>query len=381
VSSSNGDYSIENVSIYPKHLSIDYEEVSLADRPDPIAMDGTQFVPDPQKVESNYNYGLIIASMDEPRSWFNTSLIYNVLMQNYNYKKENIFILYNYDGETHIPNFNNDLDGDTYEDDIDGPATWATIQQVIAEMKGEEPNPVYETEALGHGDQLAVFFTGIPVNNSGPEPALVFPVDQNNYVSVAASYISEPMENIACGQMVFTFDVNSSSDVSWYFEAANGTDVKCENRYLHGSTGSNEQNYAEMYFSGGNYSEQLFYWASAARGYLPDVYSNAPWNIWEEFGQLGQENGGAHFATYIPNHPGDNNLDDDLDTFIQMGEAFQYADDMNTWTDAYCNMPFTGGEPLVVPAQTDEFPFGEDLITLAGLSGRMLQISIFEKMS
>ena len=52
VSSSNGDYSIENVSIYPKQLSTDYEEVSLADRPDPIVMDGTAFVPDPQKVES-----------------------------------------------------------------------------------------------------------------------------------------------------------------------------------------------------------------------------------------------------------------------------------------------------------------------------------------
>ena len=56
VSSSNGDYSIENVSIYPKYLSIDYEEVSIADRPEPISMDGTPFVPDPQKVESNYNY-------------------------------------------------------------------------------------------------------------------------------------------------------------------------------------------------------------------------------------------------------------------------------------------------------------------------------------
>ncbi|MCD4729242.1 MAG: hypothetical protein K8R74_01485, partial [Bacteroidales bacterium] len=124
VSADNGDYSIETVSIYPKNMDSDYEEVSMADRPDPIAMDGTAFVPDPQKVLSNYNYALILVAMDEPRSWYNTFLIYNVLIQNSNYQKNNIYVLYSYDGETHLPFFDNDLDGDTYEDDIDGPATW-----------------------------------------------------------------------------------------------------------------------------------------------------------------------------------------------------------------------------------------------------------------
>ena len=55
VSTTDGSYTISNVEIYPKGLSSAYEKISLADRPDPIAMDGTAFVPDPQKVESNYH--------------------------------------------------------------------------------------------------------------------------------------------------------------------------------------------------------------------------------------------------------------------------------------------------------------------------------------
>jgi hypothetical protein len=257
VNTTDGAYAISNGEIYPKSWKTDFEEISLADRPEPIAMDGTAYVPDPQKVESNYNYALIIVAMDEYRNWYNTSLIYNVLLQNYNYKKENIFVLYSYDGHSWLPNVNgDDLDDPTDpSDDIDGPATWASIQSTITDL----------TNDLTNGDQLAVFFTGIPVKNNGAEPNMVFPVDQNNYLSYPVSGISVPMEDIDCAQMIFTFDVNSASDVSVYFEGPVGTDVKCLNRFLHGSTGSNEVNHAELYFSGGNYSEQLFYWASAAR--------------------------------------------------------------------------------------------------------------------
>lgn len=90
VSSVNGDYSIRNVEIYPRGLQTDYEDVSNADRPEPIVMDGMPYSPDPSKVLSNYNFALIIVSMDNPRNWYNTSLIYNVLLQNYNYQKDNI---------------------------------------------------------------------------------------------------------------------------------------------------------------------------------------------------------------------------------------------------------------------------------------------------
>ena len=54
VSTTDGSYTISNVEIYPKGLQTDYEEISFVARPDPIFMDGTPFVPDPQKVESNY---------------------------------------------------------------------------------------------------------------------------------------------------------------------------------------------------------------------------------------------------------------------------------------------------------------------------------------
>jgi hypothetical protein len=55
VSATDGSYTVSDVEIYPKELQSDYEEISTANRPDPFAMDGTAYVPDPQKVESNYN--------------------------------------------------------------------------------------------------------------------------------------------------------------------------------------------------------------------------------------------------------------------------------------------------------------------------------------
>ncbi|MBM3435581.1 MAG: hypothetical protein FJY07_05105, partial [Bacteroidetes bacterium] len=364
----DGAYTIANGEIYPKSWKTDYEEISSADRPDPVAIDGTAFVPDPQKVESNYNYALIVVAMDEYRNWYNTSLIYNVLLLNYNYKKDNIFVLYSYDGHSWLPNVNGDDLDDPADpsDDIDGPATWATVQQVLAEMKGEEPNPVYVTEALGHGDQLAVFFTGVPVENNGPNPVMLFQEEEGDFIPIPVSDVSELMEDIDCGQMVFTFDVSSAGDVIPHFMEVGGTDVKCKNRFLHGPTVSGQSSKAEMYFSSGNYSEYLYYWAAAARGFLPDA--SAPWQT--ILPAIGEENlGGFPYLQVIPNHPGDDTLDVNLDGFIQMGEAFTYANKMDTWSDdGYCYIPYIIGQSEI-PTATDEFPFTDDLITLSGLSG------------
>ena len=360
VNTSNGAYTIESVTIYPKSWETDYEKISLAVRPNPVDIDGTSFVADPQKEESNYNYALIVVAIDEYRNWYNTSLIYNVLLQNYYYQKENIFVLYNYDGHSYLPNVNGDDLDDPSDpsDDIDGPATMNNIQATIANL----------TASLEHGDQLAVFFTGVPVQDIGGVPNMAFHVDQNNIVNYPVTSISEPMEDINCGQMILNFDVNSASDVSWYFEAANGTNVLCQNRYLTGSVSSGEPNYAEMYFSGGNFSEQLFYWASAARGYLPEIYS--PW-LYNPTA-IGTENGGGFpYSMIIPNHPGDNILDDDGDNFIQMEEAFNYADDMNTYTNNYFFQPFMQEIPPVNPIIVDEFPFTDDVLSLSGICGKL----------
>jgi hypothetical protein len=295
-------------------------------------------------------------------------LIYNVLLEKYNYQKENIIVLYSWDGNSSATIFENDLDGPTFlTNDLDGPATWDNIQQVIAEMKGEVQNPTYVLEALGHGDQLAVFFTGVPVDYSGPITAMVFPINQTEFISVPVEDIAGPMEDIDCGQMLFTFDVNSSTDVLDFFRVENGTNVKCMTRFLHGSTHSGQATHAEMYFTTAKYSEYLYYWASAARGFLPD--EDEPWNYINI--PLGTENGdGFPYENYIPGHPGDDFLDVNLDGFVQMGETFVYANKMDTWSDdGYCYFPWGGGSDVETPVAEDEIPFVEDLITLIGLSG------------
>ncbi len=360
VSTDNGDYSIETVGIYPKNLNSAYELTSGANRPEPVSMDGTAFTPDPEKVLSNYNYALIIVAMDNARNWYNTSLIYNVLTQNYNYQEDNIFVLFSWDGNSTSTDYYNNLNGDAIIDDIDGPATYTNIQTTITNL----------TNDLKHGNQLAVFFTGVPVDNSGIEPLLSFPIDENTLGQYPVTTISQPMEDIATGQMILMFDLNSSTDVAAYFSDPIGDGVACPNRFLLCSTFSNEENQAEMYFSGGKYSEQLFYWASAARGFLPK--HDEPWNT--ILPAIGYENeGGFPYNTILglETHPGDNNLDDNLDGFIQMGEAFQYANDMNTWSDnGYCYIPFEPGESNF-PSNIDEIPFIEDLLNLQGLCGEV----------
>jgi len=360
VSAVDGGYTIADVEIYPKGLSSGFEGISMASRPAPIAMDGNAFVPDPEKVLSNYNHALIVVAMDEYRNWYNTSLIYNVLLQNYNYQKDNITVLYNYDGHCYLQGIDDgDLDGNTFQDDIDGPATHAYIQTTITNL----------TNSLGHGDQLAVFFTGVPVNTNFSEPRFGFPIDANTIINYPVSDFSTVLKNIACGQMILNFDVNSAEEVASYFEAT-GTNALCQNRYLTASCATDEENHAEGYFSGYNYSEQLFYWASAARGYLPKT--DEPWLYYPT--AIGFENGGGfpyNTIQGLETHPGDNTLDDNGDGFVQMREAFQYADDMNTWTTAYFFLPPSPSVESQLPAQTDELPFADDLLTMAGLSGKL----------
>ncbi len=363
ISTIDGNYSIDEVDIYPKELSADYEVVSSADRPEPIAMEGTAYVPDPDKVVSNYNYALIIVSMDDYRNWYNTSLVYNVLKDSYNYTEENITVLYNYDGHSYLPDVNDgDLDGDGSNDDIDGAATWSNIQTTLSNL----------TNSLGHGDQLAVFFTGVPVKSAAPPtmPMMGFRNADQSITPHSAYDVATLFKDLDCGQMIFNFDINSAAQVMEYFEDSEYMPIKCENRYLTGSTDAGEKNHAEMYFSGSNYSEQLFYWASAARGYLPNVWENKPWQTWDAFGQLGSENdGGGAYATYITGHPGDTYLDDNGDGYVQMGEAFNYADDMNCWTSSYWSTPPVPFATTQAPVQENKFPFEDDILTLNGLNG------------
>ncbi len=144
VNSANGSYTISSVGIYPKYLSSDYDEISMVTRPEPVEIGGIGFTPDETKDQSENNYALIIVAIDDAKNWYNTSLIYNVLIQSYYYQKQNIIVLYSWDGNsTATPNYNN-LDGtENPENDIDGPAIADNVLQVIDEMRGEVPNPVY----------------------------------------------------------------------------------------------------------------------------------------------------------------------------------------------------------------------------------------------
>jgi hypothetical protein len=366
VNANNGKFVVSKAEIYPKELHSRYEQILSVVNPQPVAKNSVSYSADPLRVISKSNYALIIVSFDDMRNWFNTSLIYNVLVQSYNYQKNNIIVLYGWDGNSKL--YLNDLDGGNPSNDIDGPATFENIMNTINDFSGLENN-FPEVPKLGHDDQLAIFITGVPVplNITGVEPSMVFPLDEINFATYPISGLSLPMEKIDCGQMIFNLDVNSSAAINNYFKAAHSTQVICKNRYLTGPTILGEKSQAEMYITSGRYSEYLYYWASAARGYLPEA--TKPWNI---LATIGKENGGGFpYSNYIPGHPGDTYLDDNRDHFLQMAEAFNYANNLDTWSDdGYCYLPYQGNEKET-PNQTNEIPFVEDLITVAGLSGHI----------
>jgi hypothetical protein len=363
VSSKSRKFIISKAEIFPKKLSSLYEQLLKVFEPIPLVSNNVSYIQDQSMVLNKSNYAIIISSFDGTRNWFNTSLIYNVLIQTYHYQKNNIVVLYGWDGSSAL--YLNDLDGGSLSKDIDGPATIENIKRTINNFSGQE-NDSNIAPKLGHDDQLAVFFTGVPV--TGEQPLMIFPVDENNYVLYPVSEISVPIEKIDCGQMSFLFDVNSSTTIAEYFKAANNTQVLCKNRYLTGPTLSGEKCLAEIYMTQGRYSEYLYYWASASRGYLPEV--TKPWN---RLDTIGIENGGGFlYRNFIPDHPGDSYLDDDHDSFLQMAEAFNYANNLDTWSDdGYCYLPYDGTEKET-PFQVNEIPFAEDLITLAGLSGHII---------
>jgi hypothetical protein len=107
------------------------------------------------------------------------------------------------------------------------------------------------------------------------------------------------------------------------------------------------------------FSEWSFYWAAAARGFY--CHYTHPW--------VASFPVGSH--PYIPH---DYDPDVDEDGFVQMGEAFDWADYMDAWTTTgFYIEAYSGGELVIeYPNYEEDIGFQEDLLSLYGLCGNVV---------
>jgi tetratricopeptide (TPR) repeat protein len=293
------------------------------------------------------SFALIFSNYDNDKAWHEVSLIYNVLIQTYGYKKENIFVHYANGNSS----FGNDLDGGTSSNDIDYNSTMESVQNTLNEMAGiTDSDP--DINQLTRRDQLALFFTNTEGQSSYPK----WKFGQTFY---NVSDITNILKQIECAHMYTLSTINHGNQVTVKFLG----EFKCQNRFTHFSSLYADEK-IENYITGGLYGEYLFYWAAAVRKYYPNI--DEPWLITHPVGYFPFED-----YSGLEDHPGDIDPDDNDDGFIQLKESFRYANKMNSWSnDGYYYNPYISGQTessnyFNMLDEIDDY----DFYTMAGIAG------------
>jgi len=352
VDEATGAYQIVNEDFFPVDWKTAYTTVSEMPRPTPIDL---PINPDAviDGLDPNPNlYAVIINGADQDRYWNDISAIYCTLLDVYGYTKENIFI--HYVNGTSV--FGEDLDGDYIHDDFDYDAYKTTIHHTFQEMSGET-NTSLEIPKLGPADGLFIF------------------VDDHGYMSGGHSYVNLPgddlsdfelaeyLEDINCAQIIAVLEPCQIGGFETELSDYINYNVSCKNRSV--QTASNtESSWAEVWITGAKYDEFVYYWTAAARGYYPD--DDFPW---EESHAVGS----FPFYDYpeLVGHPGDHDPDLNGDGFVQMEEAFDYANDLDTWSEYGYYYPNISGYDPEDPQEFTDILFNEDLLSLCGIAGHV----------
>jgi hypothetical protein len=353
-----GEYSLVSSSIFPQEMEDDYELINEVFRPDPIPLPTepkpmiTGLAPNP------HLFAVFIVGTEFYRFWRDISAMYNTLIDVYGYSKENIIIHYD-DGTSSFPEYGNDLDFDG-QGDIDYPAYKESIEETFRNLSGNWNT--LDIPELHDDDQLFVFIAthgSLDGNHSYIGLAQSDPTIENLYDTDFAEYL----EDIHCAQMVFLFQncfaggfISKTLDYTSY-------NVQCKNRNVHSASRQQnpEPSWAEMHITNLLYDEFVFYWTAAARGWYPGAH---PWEVSYETGTFPFNN----YPTLI-NHPIDYSPDINGDGFVQMQEAFAYADDNDTYSPGGYFMPY----PFPFPPPDPEIEHPETYSTL-GISDNYLSL-------
>ncbi len=378
VNSENGQYTTTDKSIYPIKLSTDFELVSSVQYqgysgPDPLENASSGKSVNTNEPNSNLYAVLITGWKDVREFWNDISNIYCAINQVYGYPKENIFVHY-VTGFTTIQG-GMDLDGpEIQSEDIDYGAYFDELEHTFYCLGGIEVDN--DIPQLLPSDQLFVFFNGhgnvYNQNNQGAY--MLLPSSGQLKDTTFARWLSY----IECAQMTIVMEPCYSGGFNADILDFENYDVKCENRFVH-SACDFTPSAAELWVTHPEpnpfhftvrFGEFVFYWTAAVRGYYPNF--DEPWNIWDEY-----PTGTFPLEDYFPEnmeppHPGDHNPDLNNDGFVQMEEAFAYADFFDSWSPngVFERHPEISNHEEY-PQEDHVFGFQEDLISLFGLTGEI----------
>jgi hypothetical protein len=387
VNCQNGAYRIVSEDLNPNNEDSDYELISFVPSGGQISFpdytgEGSTF-----DESSDHLFAVLVGGTGKNSNawqWFDISMVYNTLLKR-GYKKENIFVHFaENDGTYGYPTQNlyltDDLDGFPVSDDIDFNASIASLGatfEFLSQNLGHDDQLLVHFEAHGNTDQLGTYITIYGQDLTPPE--LLYDYQLAGW-----------LESIDCAQMVVTIMSCLSGgfidDLTDYVTYPN---CLCKNRQIYTACDNNESAHFERHITGGRpvwqyevYGEFTFYLYSALRGEYPDVDGFIdgfePWLPSADLGAF-------EFDPFFPppedpnHHPDDYDPDiffGNSDFFIQVGEAFAYMDDFNTWSP---KNPENYGYWFPQNGTTEDHPkfaktglFIEDLLTLGGLTGDII---------
>ncbi|MCK9424248.1 MAG: T9SS type A sorting domain-containing protein [Bacteroidales bacterium] len=321
ISAETGEVNLITKDFFPSGLKISFTLISSIPFIESIPLN-----PDPNNVlapvQTNpHLHAVFICGQDYSVFWNDVSAVYSTLVNYYGYSKENILVLY-----ANGPNTceqGDDLDGDGIFDDIDFDAHKSTIQNTFSSLQ----------TTLGPQDELFVF-----VDDHGNTT-----LNGNSYIYLPGSNeflfdyeLASYVANINCSQMIYLFAQCYSG--GFINDLMNLTNVSCKNRYVFTAANDNEESYFEQWMTGdhygGKYFEFVYYWNAAIRGFYPAT--DEPWA--NSTFAVGSFPFSTKFQPPAKIHPPDWNPDSNTskggnnDGIIQMREAFNYADSMDTYS-------------------------------------------------
>jgi len=324
----------------------------------------------PTSVAPNPNlYAVIIVTEDanwlpnspDNRFWYDASLIYVTLKEKYGYTDENIFVHYGYG---YCPKNNDDLDNDGIND-IDYNATKERILETFENLAGTSTSD-NDINALGDDNQLFVYVDGHGDRKNGK--SFIYCKASEIYKKLYSDELADAMEDINSAQIISLFQICYSGAFAEELSDFDNYEVQCKNRVIHTATEDNMVSYAERYLTNATYTEFTYYWAAAVRGFYPLRLS--PWDISYSTGTFPFDN------IYPVEHPEDFDPDLNEDGFVQMEEAFYYADYMDAWSEeGFENHDRPDQNRYEEPVNIDRIGYSENhfymnnLATLFGLAG------------
>ena len=353
-----GNIIVKNAKIYPDKWEQDFTIVHEIKHESIKTSSGSIGTTVKEKAAPNpHMYAVIISFYDWFRYYNDISAIYCTLNQNYGYPKENIFVHFDHDG-AYIEH-SRDLDGDDIDDDIDYAAIKTLVRKTFRNLAGDE-NTVSAIPKLGPEDQLFIFIDGHGNINSSGASYILGNYGPNIYDYELADYI----KNINCSEIIVVMENCYSG--GFVDNLSNTTNAACKNRVIHTATDDAHSSMPESYISGMDYDEFVFYWTAAVRGFFPGQY---PWEI--------NPSAPVYPFPYMnefpasPTHP-NINPDSNNDGVVQMEEAFSFADNYDSYSPTGYYKPYMTNWGSEYPVHYENIGFEEDLLTLKGISGKVV---------